>query len=113
MRGYIHLFQAIIVSVIDDYVRGVLVIKGIYPSKGKMTLFNIEKDFKSAVYFLWGSGLEDWAENTGMEKYLNIHAVRSRAVNKAREATEWVKSQGKIAQRWGKKSLLEQYLREI
>ena len=113
MNGYLFLFQEIIVSAIDDYVRGVLVSEGIYPSQGKQRLIDIKRDAKSAIYFLWGGGLDDWVETTGMEKYLNIYAVREQAVDKAGKVTEWLKAQGKIAQWWGKKSLLEQYMREI
>jgi len=112
-KGHIRLFQEMIVLAVNDYVRGELEARGMYPSRGKQAISDIRRNYKSAVYFLWGDGLIDWVETTGMEKYLNIYAVRERAVKKVKRTIKWLKQMGKTADRWGQKNKLEKYLKEM
>ena len=110
MDGNIMILKEIVRLAMIDYIKGVLVVRKLYPVRGRKEQMAVVESFKSAVYFLWGDGgLLDWAETTGLDKLINIKSIRERTQIKAETTCMWIKNKKRGLRR---RKLLEKYLQE-
>lgn len=83
---YLHLFGAIVREAIDDWVRYKKLSTRILENKKRGSLVDRTiKDGQAAEQFIFGRMLKAWIMVIGLDKYINIAAIREQALRETKK----------------------------